>query len=182
MYFVEQVCEILGCKNGIITWVKKWPRLDLKLSHRVFMKAKYQCDKQVIAPELNVLMFICLFMFYYSHFDLAYRCFLPICWYCCSYCCVCIVYKVSCYTVNSVLERLFSGQFSLNVRTATIGQLQGHTSVEHGVWSQPQPQPVLPYHGGTYTCIYVCQHFTSWLQGRSMPTASEPAIDIFYNG
>jgi len=67
---------------------------------------------------------------------------------------------MSYYTVNSVLERLFSGQFSLNVRTATIGQLQGHTSVEHGVWSQPQPQPVLPLHGGVYTCIYECQHFT----------------------
>jgi len=57
------------------------------------------------------------------------------------------------FDVNSVLERLFSGQFSLNVRTATIGQLQGHTSVEHGVWSQPQPQPVLPYHGETDGCV-----------------------------
>ena len=57
--------------------------------------------------------------------------------------------------MNSVLERLFSGQFSLNVRTATIGQLQGHTLVEHDVWPQPQPQSVLPYHGGMYIhCMY----------------------------
>ena len=63
---------------------------------------------------------------------------------------------MSYYTVNSVLERLFSGQFSLNVRTATIGQVQGRTSVEHDTWPQPQPQPVLPYHGGTYVHYTIC--------------------------
>jgi len=47
---------------------------------------------------------------------------------------------------NSVLDRLFSGQFSLNVRTATIGHLQSHTSFERDAWPQPQPQSVLPYH------------------------------------
>ena len=59
-------------------------------------------------------------------------------------------------TVNSVLERLFSGQFSLNVRTATVGQLQGRTPGGHNPWPQPQTQPMLPYNGGMYVCMYVC--------------------------
>lgn len=41
--------------------------------------------------------------------------------------------------MDSVLHRLLSGHFSLNVRTATIGQLQGSIPFQHHTWSQPQP-------------------------------------------
>ena len=50
--------------------------------------------------------------------------------------------------VNRVLDRMFSGHFSLNVRTATIG---GHVPFQHHTWSEPQPYANLQSHKGRYT-------------------------------
>ena len=50
--------------------------------------------------------------------------------------------------VNRVLDRMFSGHFSLNVHTATIG---GHVPLQHHTWPEPQPYANLQSHKGRYT-------------------------------
>ena len=51
-------------------------------------------------------------------------------------------------SVNRVLDRMFSGHFSLNVRTATIG---GHVPIQYPNSLQAQPHPMVPSHEGKYT-------------------------------
>ena len=46
---------------------------------------------------------------------------------------------------------MFSGHFSLNVHTATIG---GHVPIQHHTWPEPQPYANLQSHKGTYTVFY----------------------------
>ena len=53
--------------------------------------------------------------------------------------------------VNRVLDRMFSGQFSLNVHTATIGD---HVPIQHPTWPEPQPYANLQSHKGRYTVVY----------------------------
>ena len=48
-------------------------------------------------------------------------------------------------SVDRVLDRLFSGHFSLNVRTATIG---GHLPIQHPNLSHPQPHPMVQSYEG----------------------------------
>ena len=51
-------------------------------------------------------------------------------------------------SVNKVLDRMFSGRFSLNVRTATIG---GHLPIQYPNLLQPPPCPMVQSHEGKYT-------------------------------
>ena len=46
---------------------------------------------------------------------------------------------------------MFSGQLSLNVRTATIG---GNVPIQHYTWPEPQPYANLQSHRGRYTVFY----------------------------
>ena len=51
-------------------------------------------------------------------------------------------------SVNRVLDRMFSGHFSLNVRTATIG---GHLPIQYPNLLQSQPHSMVQSHEGKYT-------------------------------
>ena len=62
--------------------------------------------------------------------------------------CLLILFNIS---VNRVLDRMFSGQFSLNVRTATIGD---HVPIQHYTWPEPQSYANLQSHEGRYTVFY----------------------------
>lgn len=66
--------------------------------------------------------------------------------------------------VNRVLDRMFSGHFSLNVRTATIG---GHVPIQHHTWPEHQPYANLQSHKGRYmffyTVITIITYVLMWL-------------------
>ena len=63
-----------------------------------------------------------------------------------------------CISANKVLERLFRGQFSLNVRTGTRGELTNQLPSQHYSWSQPQLFPTALSHEGKYRFVIWCAY------------------------
>lgn len=88
-----------------------------------------------------------------------------------------VLWNISqCISVNRVLERLFRGQFSLNVRTATMGELKSQLPFQHHSWSQPQLLPTALSHEGWFIIRCAYMYLTTWFQFKDKTFGFEKAV------